>query len=78
MSIDQVSDAHLFDDANQEGDTIDLFRMEDHRRRRGLLRYACWGDDKTHGLCDHLMKGVTTYTRALTAGYRLTILSHHV
>lgn len=76
MSIDQLSDTHLLNDAMQEGDTVDLFRVEDDRTGRGLTRFCSWWDDKAHGMCGNLLIALTKYTLILALGCRLTILPH--
>ena len=74
MSINEVSDTHLFDDAKHEGNTVDLFRVEEDRRGREFPRFSRWWDNKAHGTCGNLLIALTKYTLILALGCRLTIL----
>jgi hypothetical protein len=74
MSINEVSDTHLFDDAKHEGNTVDLFRVEEDRRGRELPRFSRWWDNKAHGTCGNLLIALTKYTLIFALGCRLTIL----
>ena len=76
MSIDQVADTHLLDDAKQEWDAVDLFSVEADRGWRGLPRFGSWGDDKAHDMCGNLLIRLTEYTLFLIVRGRLPILPH--
>jgi hypothetical protein len=59
MGIDQVADAHLLDDPQEEGHTVNLFIGK--RKRGGRLLHIRWCG-KAHGMCDHLLMVLTSST----------------
>jgi hypothetical protein len=73
MRIDHVSDAHLLDDTKEQGYIVDLFIVEDERRRR-LIHHRWY--DKAHGTCGNLLIGLVKYSASSAVGCRLTMLPH--
>ncbi len=58
MRIDQVADAHLLDDAKEEGHMVHLFSVDEDTGAR-LIARRCY--DKTHDMCGNLLIGLTKH-----------------